>query len=508
MYINKLLKRQLSLSAVTLFLIVFVVFGLSFAVFQKTIADTAVQNMNIGDLNIAFSSSAAIDLSDLDPMTDEDALALTTNNYSFVINNNGSVAYEYVVTLENNSSYLSGGTNYNSSRVLLDHKYIRANLSGTEDSTSFVNQTFALGEKTNGVIYRFVVNPQKSHQFNLKVWVADAETYLLPNEAIGAEVHLNVKIEGWATDENTYAFNYTGSEQTFTAPKAGTYKVELWGASGGGAKGGNGAYTSGMIELSENDNLYLHVGGKGPANETVTNIGGYNGGGYSGNNSGQNSYGGGGATDIRLSTGTWNNATSLNSRIMVSAGGAGTTKNLTTKAGSAGGLTGYNGTTNPGNYNTSTYLPIGSNQTGVGFAYQTTVRQGAFGYAIQSNTGGYGGGGGSGYYGGGNGFGTTGAGGSSYISGHTGCVAIASESSTAARTTASGGTCTTGSTDNVCSIHYSGKIFTNTTMIDGEGYSWTHIKGELTKMPNPNGGVYASGIGHTGDGFARITFIG
>ena len=508
MYINKLLKRQLSLSAVTLFLIVFVVFGLSFAVFQKTIADTAVQNMNIGDLNIAFSSSAARDLSDLDPMTDEDALALTTNNYSFVINNNGSVAYEYVVTLENNSSYLSGGTNYNSSRVLLDHKYIRANLSGTEDSTSGVNQTFALGEKTNGVIYRFGVNPQKSHQFNLKVWVADAETYLLPNEAIGAEVHLNVKIEGWATEENTYAFNYTGSEQTFTAPKAGTYKVELWGASGGGAKGGNGAYTSGMIELAANEKLYLQVGSKGPENDTPTNIGGYNGGGYSGNYETRYSYGGGGATDIRITSGTWNNTTSLNSRIMVSAGGAGTTKNLTTKAGSAGGLTGYNGTTSVGDYNNSTYLPIGSNQTSVGFAYGTTARQGAFGYAIQSNSAGYGGGGGSGYYAVATGYGTTGSGGSSFISGHTGCVAIASESSTAARTTASGGTCTTGSTDNVCSIHYSGKIFTNTVMIDGEGYSWTHVKGELTKMPNPNGGYYADGVGHTGDGFARITFIG
>lgn len=508
MYINKLLKRQLSLSAVTLFLIVFVIFGLSFAVFQKTIADTAVQNMNIGDLNIAFSSSAAIDLSDLDPMTDEDALALTTNNYSFVINNNGSVAYEYVVTLENNSSYLSGGTNYNSSRVLLDHKYIRANLSGTEDSTSFVNQTFALEEKTNGVIYRFVVNPQKSHQFNLKVWVADAETYLLPNEAIGAEVHLNVKIEGWATDENTYAFNYTGSEQTFTAPKAGTYKVELWGASGGGAKGGNGAYTSGMIELSENDNLYLHVGKKGFAENVESNAGGYNGGGYSGYYPGTNviTYGGGGATDIRLTSGAWNNATSLNSRIIVSAGGAGAVDIITTKAGSGGGLIGGSGTTSIQEY--IERISTGSNQTGYGTAYDASNKAGSFGYAKQAATTSYGGGGGGGYWGGNTGSGTTGSGGSSFISGHTGCVAIASESSTAARTTASGGTCTTGSTDNVCSIHYSGKIFTNTVMIDGEGYSWTHIKGELTKMPNPNGGYYADGIGHTGDGFARITFIG
>lgn len=299
-----------------------------------------------------------------------------------------------------------------------------------------------------------------------------------------------------------FDYDYTGSVQTFTAPVSGTYKVELWGAQGGGEKGGMGGYTSGLITLVKGEKLFVNVGQKGPANATTTNVGGYNGGGYSGNNSGAKSYGGGGATDVRLVAGSWNDAKSLNSRIMVAAGGAGTTSVLTTLAGGGGGLIGINGTSSDATFNTSAYLPIGSNQTGVGFAYETTKRQGAFGYAIQSNTTGWGGGGGGGYYGGSNGHGTTGSGGSSYISGHTGSVAIISESDTTAK---SG--CTTGTSNNSCSIHYSGKMFTNTIMVDGQGYNWTNEKGEQVQMPSPSGVVYATGEGHSGNGYAKITLV-
>jgi len=308
-----------------------------------------------------------------------------------------------------------------------------------------------------------------------------------------------------------YEYRYMSGYQKFTAPITGYYQIELWGASGGNAtNGGKGAYTKGLVYLEEDEELYIYVGGEGPSNATVTNIGGYNGGGYSGNNSGANSYGGGGATDVRLVSGAWNNATGLNSRIMVAAGGAGTTSNLTTKAGSGGGLIGGSGTSSNSTYNNSTYLPTGATQTGVGFAYQTTTRQGSFGYGIQSNPSGWGGGGGGGYYGGNTGHGTTGSGGSSYISGHTGSVAITSSESVTPRTGTNGASCETGTTDNLCSIHYSGKSFINTLMIDGAGYAWTNEKASqvgTNLMPNPGGGTYSSGEGHTGNGYAKITFV-
>ena len=65
-----------------------------------------------------------------------------------------------------------------------------------------------------------------------------------------------------------------------------------------------------------------------PTQYILEEVDGYNGGGDGGSdfkdqNVPENSGGGGGATDIRLISGLWDSAESLNSRIMVASGGAG-----------------------------------------------------------------------------------------------------------------------------------------------------------------------------------------
>ena len=311
---------------------------------------------------------------------------------------------------------------------------------------------------------------------------------------------------------DTFSFEFgqswdTVGENTFVVPQTGYYKIELWGAAGGGAKRGKGGYTSGIINLKKDDKLYFYIGGQGGNNNAQTNVGGYNGGGYSGNCGGVYSYGGGGSTDVRLVSGEWDNEVSLKSRIMVAAGGAGSINESSSVAGGGGGLIGIDATTSVSSYNTSEYLNKGSTQTEVGFAYQGAKRQGGFGYAKQSITGGYGGGGGGGYYGGTNGYGTTGSGGSSYISGHTGCVAITSANSLTPRKGLNNADCSTGIDDNLCSVHYSGKKFTDTVMIDGKGFSWTNVKGSQRLMPKNGESYYEEGLGNDGDGAARITFV-
>ena len=209
---------------------------------------------------------------------------------------------------------------------------------------------------------------------------------------------------------------YSEPYYTFTVPVDGTYKIETWGAQGGGAKGGYGGYSSGEITLKKDDLLYFYVGGQGGANTNIKNVGGYNGGGYSGYYDGVASYGGGGATHIAKKKGLLSTlSSSLNSILIVSGGGGGTTGKITTLGGSGGGMVGCMGTSSFSNFNNSAYLPGGGTQTGPGFAYGGSTRQGIFGADIQVNTAGTAGGGGAGLYGGSNGYGTTGGGGSSYI---------------------------------------------------------------------------------------------
>ena len=283
-----------------------------------------------------------------------------------------------------------------------------------------------------------------------------------------------------------YNFNYTGDYQTFTVSYDGKYKIELWGAKGNDSRdsyttGGNGAYTSGEIELKKGDTLYVYVGQKGQPtgdgstfNNGTGNIGGWNGGG---------------ASDIRLISGDWRDSSSINSRIMVAAGGGTTGDSANGISGAGGGLVGYSGGATTGGTQTSFCNKQYSNYT-----------MPQFGIADGGCTGG------NGYYPGTASACASGsAGGSSFISGHNGCVAIESASSISPRYSSSGTKCTDGTTDIVCSYHYSNYIFTNTVMIDGLGYNWTTSKGSYVGMPSFDGTSIMSG--NSSNGYAKITLV-
>ena len=258
---------------------------------------------------------------------------------------------------------------------------------------------------------------------------------------------------------------------TFITPVDGIYKIALWGASGGGSNGGLGGYTEGNIYLKKGTYLHVFVGEhstyeSGSCYENNPNSS------FNGNKIGSCS-GGGGATDVRLLTGNeWDDFNSLKSRIMVAGAGGGYYFSYDGSGGSAGGLTAYGGS--------------GNNKSSSGGS-QTRY---TFGFAGRDTTSG-----GGGYYGGTGGGATNAGGGSSFISGHNGCDAIKEEST-------ENNLIHTGK-----SIHYSGLQFTDTVMIDGNGYNWTYVKGELKQMPKPGGGYYETGKGHNGNGYARISLV-
>jgi uncharacterized protein (TIGR02145 family) len=136
----------------------------------------------------------------------------------------------------------------------------------------------------------------------------------------------------------SFHFATCGAPQTFIAPADGNYKLEAWGAQGGGSLsdedheddsmyeyeyylfGGIGGYATGELALEQGDELYVYVGCRG-----TNSAGGWNGGGDSSAGTNYNDSGaGGGATDFRLIKD--NNPldpVTLNSRILVAGGGGG-----------------------------------------------------------------------------------------------------------------------------------------------------------------------------------------
>ncbi len=309
-------------------------------------------------------------------------------------------------------------------------------------------------------------------------------------------------------------FTCTETVQEYTAPKSGTYLLEAWGAQGGSAKvipdeftygitqedvenweeseGGRGGYSYGTVYLNEVDKIYVTVGGKGDTlvDNDVTTLnwttgglvnGGYNGGGnatgyYYDNNTKVVWYSGsgGGATNFALTNkGTLKNYSNSPSDILLVAGGgggSGTSYNISSPGWCRMGFGGAGG----GEEGSPTYnYKAGENTPSLSIAYGGTQTAGGIckavpGYSIDGGVSGEFGqggysediftalcGGGGGWYGGGSSKICGGGGGSGHIN-----------------------------TDAV----------TNGRTIAG-----------TETFHAPNG---TNETGHTGDGFARITYIG
>ena len=217
----------------------------------------------------------------------------------------------------------------------------------------------------------------------------------------------------WLKVVEEYA--YTSSEQTFTAPSSGYYKLEAWGAQGGSYNssyyGGYGGYSTGIVFLNKNEQLKIYVG-----STAISSIGGYNGGGKGSSYVGIS--GGGGATHIARVSGLLSTLSEKRDNILIVAGGGGGSfyeGGTGAIGGSAGGYLGNNGLYH------NRGIPYGGSQASGGTNADSSSISGSFG---QGGTGpDFSAGGGAGFYGGAAG-GTdrsdqgdygTGAGGSGYI---------------------------------------------------------------------------------------------
>lgn len=218
--------------------------------------------------------------------------------------------------------------------------------------------------------------------------------------------------------ETIVDFNYTGSIQTFTAPKAGDYILEVWGAQGGQANesvhGGYGGYSVGTVTLAQGDTIYICVGGKGGGNYTQdTSVVGYNGGGEA--NYGGDRGNGGGATHIATRTGLLYTLSSHQSDILIVAGGGGGSGYYPgdeCDGGSGGGYIGGTGET----YDSNSHPGTGGTQLAGGETDDYSGQShGSFGQGASRDDGDLwgGSGGGGGFYGGGASTNNAGAGGGS-----------------------------------------------------------------------------------------------
>lgn len=252
-------------------------------------------------------------------------------------------------------------------------------ITGTSVTVSNSEYTYSLTTDSNGEATATMQNGT----YNLSC----SGYSLTPSQII---VSSNSTIDIVAAAPSIMDFSYTGAVQNATL-RAGTYKIECWGAQGGYRSsttyGGKGGYSVGELTLSQNTNIYVYVGGAGNTGGTS---GGFNGGGMRATYAG-----GGGGSDVRIGT------DSLYARVIVAGGGG--SDGATSKQGMYGG--GTTGGTTTQSYGTG---GGGGTQTSGGTGSSsasgsgTSGTYGAFGVGgrgYKANSG-YAGAGGGGWYGG------------------------------------------------------------------------------------------------------------
>ena len=388
--------------------------GISYAYYIVSVSQTNKNIVKSSCLSLSISNEEnVIKLEKQIPIRNEEGKNLTP--YTFTITNTCNSFMAYSLNLEE----LEGSTL--SSKYIMtminDKDYVNmASLSSTGNyyDSSVESRVLATGS----------LGANASIDYSLRLWMDEATP--LTSDAMNKS--FKSKIVVVATPTKTVDFDYTGTEQVFTAPVSGTYKLETWGAQGGGPsenEGGFGGYSSGTIVLIENDNIYINVGGAGATSKNELNataIGGYNGGG-SAVNSNENcgsflSGSGGGATHIATKSGLLSKLENDKEQLLIVSGGGGGGNFCNYQNHGIGGSGGgYKGMSATGIGVDAKYNGIGTggNQATGACDDKKENYCSSFGQGFDTNQ--YvvdGVGGGGGYYGG-SGSGLNGGGGSGYI---------------------------------------------------------------------------------------------
>jgi hypothetical protein len=119
--------------------------------------------------------------------------------------------------------------------------------------------------------------------FRLSINESNKKVFIQQHNYIDVDTDI-IKIRNAFSENVVYEFYYTGNIVEFTVPTSGTYKIEAWGATGGGGHtpvGPKGAFSKSFVLLNKDERIKILVGEKGyPGNNNADWI--YCGGGGGG----------------------------------------------------------------------------------------------------------------------------------------------------------------------------------------------------------------------------------
>ena len=387
-------KKNIIFLSASLILIILLGIGVSYSMWNITTSQDTENTAYTECFDLSITNKENnISLNNAYPISNDKGKSLPP--YTFTITNTCDITTQYNINLEVlNSSTLSS--------KFIDVMFEgNINLLSSYDATDKVNTSSIESRKlTTGIL-----KSQESKDYSLRLWI-DYNTTLedLNNEIKSFKSKIVVVGKPISyTGDTVFSFDYTGGEQNFVAPVSGTYKIETWGAQGGGwgtganlITGGVGGYSVGNVVLQTNATLFINIGGK--AKSLGTGIKG------------------GEATYIATKSGLLSTLENSKKNIIIVSGGGGGSEWVDGQGGSGGGYIGNNGENKSNIVTGGTQTSGGKSANILSHSETTIIYDGCFGLGGYSADGDGGGEGGDGYYGGGaSSWGYGGGGGSGYI---------------------------------------------------------------------------------------------
>lgn len=203
MQMEKLIKKQITLSIFSFVLIGLLIIGTSVA-YLRGVTTTSSYKSKIGKLDVLFTSGDTINLS-TDPLEDEVAISNTDNIYNFQVKNNGevngdSVPYTYKIFLSSENSNLNFDTRFikyclieGEESDISSTPITSANCNPKSISTAATFNKLLLTSKENLT----TTTGKNSMYYRLKVWLSNKYgDMFIPNDVIGKNYKLNILICG------------------------------------------------------------------------------------------------------------------------------------------------------------------------------------------------------------------------------------------------------------------------------------------------------------------------
>ena len=203
MQMEKLIKKQVTLSIFSFVLIGLLIIGTSVA-YLRGVTTTSSYKSKIGKLDVLFTNGNTINLS-TDPLEDEVAISNTDNIYNFQVKNNGEanedgVPYTYKIFLSSENSNLNFDTRFikyclieGEESDISSTPITSANCNPKSISTAATFNKLLLTSKENLT----TTTGKNSMYYRLKIWLSNTyDDMLIPNDVIGKNYNLNILICG------------------------------------------------------------------------------------------------------------------------------------------------------------------------------------------------------------------------------------------------------------------------------------------------------------------------